>query len=567
MAKSKFKPIKDKKPDALNLTATVPGQPDTGKPVGLNDTNGPTGGALSVEEIIRRSNLWRDNYNPLVGLSLTRLKSLFEFAERGAFAEIQLVLRKSEKRFPILKGFIEKLLSCIEELPWDVKIKKNLPAGATKEMAEKQQTFLRARYDLLQNFTNSISQIALAEIRGYAILQKHRYKGGENDGAVRELYWIEPWCWSRDGFYGDFYYNEISRFGVGLGSCASTLGENNRIGSDALPRSDFVIREVESPLYEIALIAFVNWLMGRKDYAAFTEIFGLPNSIVVMPPNIAPGKEQEYQQAAEKVAGGVSGSLPHGSDVKFPTSAVRGEDPFEKYCSAQEKDVVLAGTGGELTMLSKPTGIGKGAAGEHDASWQKIAVTKARRISQTLNRDFDAAELAAEFPNEPVCVEFFIGIEDEEDVKELVDVVVSLDSIGMKADVATISDRTGLKLTYEPQLQQQDAQVVDRKVVGTELGQAIRNRAWPAAATNGEVESFAAAVGADVVAVLDRLQAITEIKDDSLFEAKLKDFYAQFPQLQNDILKDPHADRAMLPIITKALLSGLKAKPVANPKS
>ena len=40
-------------------------------------------------------------------------------------------------------------------------------------------------------------------------------------------------------------------------------------------------------------------------------------------------------------------------------------------------------------MISKPTGIGKGASGEHDDAWTKIAVTKARRINQTLQRDFD----------------------------------------------------------------------------------------------------------------------------------------------------------------------------------
>src|SRR6201999_1177488 len=117
-------------------------------------------------------------------------------------------------------------------------------------------------------------------------LQKHRYQDGVNDGAVEELYWIEPWCWARDGFYGDFYYNENSQFGVGLGSCQATLGEANRIGSDELPREDFVIREAESPLYEIALIAFASWLMGRKNYAAFMEMFGLPNAVVIMPPNI-----------------------------------------------------------------------------------------------------------------------------------------------------------------------------------------------------------------------------------------------------------------------------------------
>jgi hypothetical protein len=419
---------------------------DAGRPAGLNSTT-PAGEGLTTEELVRRSNYWRDNYNPLRGLTIARLMALFEQAERGAFAEIQLTLRKAEKRFPVLKGFVEKLLSSVEELDGKVRVKAQLPAGATPAMAEAQRKFLQGRYDLLKNFKTAIGQIAMADVRGYAVLQKHRYAEGANAGAVAELYWLEPWCWVRDGFYGDFYYNENSQFGVGLGSCQAILGEDNRIGGGAMPRSDFVIREAESPLYEIALIAFVNWLMGRRDFATFVEIFGLPNAVAIMPPNLPRGKELEYQAAAERVARGASGALPNGADVKFPTAQARGDWPFEKFCEAQEKDVVLAGTSGHLTMLSLPTGIGKGASEEHDDAWQKIAVAKALRINETLQRDFDAPELAAEFPGEPACVYFALEAKAVEDVGALLDNVVKAEGVGLQTDAKEIAERAGMRLT------------------------------------------------------------------------------------------------------------------------
>jgi len=385
-----------------------------GRPDGLNDTSVRLpGSGLTTEEIVRRSNFWRDNYNPLQSLTVGRLMALFDQAERGSFAEIQLTLRKAEKRFPVLKGFIEKLVSSIENLDGKVRIKDQLPDGATPEMAERQRRFLQARYDLLKNFKMSIAQIALADVRGYAVLQKHRYHDGVNDGAVEELYWLEPWSWVRDGFYGDFYYNENSQFGVGLGSCQAVLGEDCRVGSEALPRADFVIREAESPLYEIALIAFVNWLMSRRNYATFVESFGLPNAVVIMPEAMPHGYEAQYQAAAERVAHGACGTLPSGADIKFPSGLVRGESPFDLFCAAQEKDVVLAGTAGHLTMLAEPTGLGKGASEEHDDAWQKIAIAKAMRINETLQRDFDAPELAAEFPGEPVCAYFALGAREQ----------------------------------------------------------------------------------------------------------------------------------------------------------
>ena len=421
---------------------------ESAMPAGLpRQSAAAAGGGLTSEELVRRSNFWRDNYNPLRGLTIARVMALFEQAERGAFAETQLTLRKAEKRFPVLKGFMEKLLSSIEGLEGKVRVKEQLPAGATAELAEGQRRFLQGRYDLLQNFKSSLAQIALADLRGYTVLQKHRFSAGVNAGAVEELYWLEPWCWARDGFYGDFYYNENSQFGVGLGSCAAILGEDCRVGSEALPRTDFVLREAESPLYEIALIAFVSWLMGRRDYAGFVEIFGLPNAVVVLPPNIPPGREMEYQAVAEKVARGVSGALAAGSEVKFPGQGVRGESPYAAFCAAQEQDVVLAGTAGHLTMLALPTGIGKGASEEHDEAWRKIALAKAVRINDTLQRDFDAPELAAEFPGAPVCVFFALGIKDGEEVGELLDNVVKAEGVGLQVDAQEISERSGLKLT------------------------------------------------------------------------------------------------------------------------
>ena len=541
-------------PKALVKPGASPLAGVAGVPTGLNaPTAGPAGIGLSAEEIVRRSNLWRDNYNPLRALTIARLITMFEAAERGAYAELQLLLRKVEKRYPVLKALKSRRLSALEKLDWDVKVMERLPEGGTPEMADRQQKYLKGRYELVKNLREAFGQLALAEIRGYSILQKHRYAGGRNDGAVKELYWLEPWCWAKDGYYGDFFYNENSRLGIGLNSCVPVLGEANRLGGDLLPRADFVVRQVESPLYEIALSAFVNWLMGRKDWGAFVEIFGLPNGTVIMPPNIAPGKEAEYLAAAQNVADGMSGALPAGSDVKFPAAGVRGESPFEKYCDAQDKDVVLAGTGGLLTMLSMPQGIGHGSGQQHADVFEEIAHADALKVSEALQSDFDEAELQAAFPNEPICVYFELAAKDQQDVGKVVESVVALDGIGIQVDLEEVSGLTGYKLT-RVQTNPQDQAAADKKVISTEIGMALKNRrgAMPA-----DIVAFATAVASDVEPVLARLHAISEIKDDVVFEAKLKQFYADFPALKTDLLKDPHADRALLLIITKALITGM----------
>lgn len=53
------------------------------------------------------------------------------------------------------------------------------------------------------------------------------------------------------------------------------------------------------------------------------------------------------------------------------------------------------------------------------------------------------------------------------------------------------------------------------------------------------------ALGEDIASVLDRLQAISEISDDTIFAAKLRQFHADFPQLQTDAFKDTSTQRAL----------------------
>lgn len=406
----------------------------------------PAGGGRSAGEKVRHSNLWRDNYNPLRGLSIARLTAFLEAAERGDFVDLQLLLRKVEKRFPVLKALKARRLAALQRLDWSVKTLEVLPPGCTRAQAEAQAVFLKARYELVKNLREAFGELALAEFRGYTILQKHRYAGGPEDGAVAEFYWLEPWCFSRDGFYGDFYYNAASARGVGLGTCAALLGEENRIGGGALPREEFIVRESESPLYEIALTAYVNWLTARRDYAAFIEIFGLPNSVVTMPENIPPGREEEYQAAAEKVADGVSGALPAGSEVSFPGAGPRGQAPFTEYCDAQDKDVVLAGTGGLLAMLSLPTGIGAGASKQHGEAFDDIAAADALKISEVLQHDFDRVELAAQFPGQPPLAYFELAAKDEKVSNELVADVVALAQAGYQVDAAWLENETGYRM-------------------------------------------------------------------------------------------------------------------------
>lgn len=534
------------------------------------------GGGKSPAELVRKSNQWRDSYNPLRNLAIARVVTMLEAAERGDFAELQLTLRKVEKRYPVLKALIARRCGAIEKLNWDVKVPSVLPAGVSPEMAEAQRAHLRARYDLIENLTDAFGQLALAEFRGFTLLQKHRFTEGEHDGAVRELHWLPQFNWVRDGQFGDFYFNADCKFGIT--APAAVLGESNRLPlrpSDSqlstlnsqLVRTDFIFRECDAPLYEIALIAFVNWCMGRKDWAAFVEIFGLPNAIVILPANIPQGSEDEYRTAAEKVADGVSGALPNGSDAKFPTASVRGNAPFKEFCEAQDADLVLAGTGGLLTMLSLPQGIGSGASGEHGDAFADIAQADARRITAALQRDFDGPELDEAFPGQPHVAYFELAAEDADDTDKLVTNAVALKGAGYEVKGEWLAERTGYELEEGPEEnsgeKREHSEDTDDEAAGLSSslnplasGPALRNRT-PEAKPKSRAELLRAAFADDLQPARERLARTLSITDDALLESKLREFVAEFPALLKDITADPRAARVLETQMGSAMAEGL----------
>lgn len=533
-------------------------------------SNSSPGGGKSTGQLVRHSNAWRDSYNPLRQLVISKIVALLEAGERGDFAELQWTNRKVEKRYPILKGLKTRWETALEEMDWDIKVVDKLPEGATEAMAEAQQKFLRSRYELVENLTEAIGFLASADFRGYAILQKHRYDDGRNDGAVREFHWLPQWNFARDGQFGDYFYNPEFSFGA----TPQSLGEANRIGGEQLPRSEFLIREVDSPLFEIALIAFVNWAMGRKDWAACVEVFGLLKAIVIMPPNIPQGKEEEYRVAAEKVSDGVAGALPNGSDAKFPAAEARNNTPFKEFCDAQDADVVMAGTGGLLTMLTAPKGgLGDGPSEQHDDAFKKVGRAVARKINQTLQRDFDKIELAEAFPGQPCLAYFELAAIEEEDAQAVITVAATAAGIGLQADAEELSTKTGLKLERaESPVDTNYPGAGDNSPSPGGEGRDDGGRGFPfrrpTDLRNREdthpstpQSQLVAALAAKVDPITAMLSRISSIPDDAQMLAALKEFYANADALNALVTADvSRVASAIEQITAPALADGLAAK-------
>lgn len=417
------------------------------KPKGMGKPGTGSARAVSVLSRVKTFNAWREQFNPLVGLDMKRARTLLEFAQRGDFADLQWTYKFMEERFPALFALIERCTSPLLEMEWTVTPMEEdtLPEGATPEQAAKQAKYLSDCYGRIRNLEDAIEHISMAKFRGYAHLQLH----DENaDGEIDCFEILDQWNFVRKGLHGNWFWNPDA-LQTGWQSLPKEneikhSGEIDSTEAQGMDRAEFIIRDVKRPVNPISLLAYIRWSMGKKDYAGFIEIFGIPGGVVIGPPNVPFDKESAFQTAAADIAQGGSGYIPHGGDYKA-NDAARGVNPFKEFLRGEVEDVVLTGTGGLLTMLTE-SGSGTLAGEAHTDTFNKIARSEAKKISAVFQRDFDKQMLAAEFENHPVLAYFELKSMDEtaaETLKFKRDVWKGFMSDGTVADI--LANQTDLK--------------------------------------------------------------------------------------------------------------------------
>lgn len=397
----------------------------------------PVGGGVNVEAVLQAARSWRDQFNPLRGLTIARAVSLMEAAQRGQLAELQWTYKFIEDTHPTAFALVERRTSALLEMDWNIHqvAQEDAGAGYSKALAEDQALALRAAYEGIDNLYEAIEHLALASFRMYAHLQPHF-----NGDAIAHLEPLNQWNFARDGMFGGWAWNPEAQ-----DLAASRLPAANQITA----AHRLIVRVVPRHVNRIALIQFIRASMGQKDWDSFVEIYGLPRPIIIMPADVPPDKVAEYEAAADDVAEGGGGSLPNGSEVKYPTEA-RGSSPFAQYLEFLERQLVLVGTGGLLTMLTE-SGSGTLAGNAHADTFKTIARAEARKISEILQRSIDAHVLDTKFSGRPRLAYFAMAAQEERDVGDIVDHTQKLALAGYQVDVADLAERTGYKLTLKPE--------------------------------------------------------------------------------------------------------------------
>lgn len=494
----------------------------------------------SAAKLVAKTNMWRDNFNPLRGLTIARVASMLEAAQRGEFTEAQWLYQMIERRYPVLRGLIARRRAALLKLDWAVKEVESADP-ARQAAARAQAEYLRSFYERITNLREGIKQLALAEFRGFTFLQPQCQgtagvrAAAQMPGQPVELHWLPQWNFIRDGSDGDWYWNPQA-----WNTSAAGLGEANKVDLES------VLLRVESmPVNEIAAIAFTRAGLSQKDWDAFIEIFGLPNCIITMPPLVPSGKEDEYEAAAKQVAEAGSGALPNGAQANFPTAGVRTSAPFKEHLEWQEKDVVLAGTGGKLSMLTAPTGLGSGQGNEQGDAFDEIAQAEAMEISEVFQKQVDARLLAEKFPGQPVLAYWELAAQDSQDLSALAGMLPPLIAAGMKFDADELSGKFGLKLTPAPVV----------PVAGAAPFPRMENRA---PSPEDFKKKTAAALAGILAPMVKRLKAIQAVTDPELKREMLQRLVDSEDAIRAGLKDDPALQAAIGPALAGLFSSALE---------
>lgn len=510
------------------------------KSIPKNTSNHTLTGAVSLDKLVRKIERYREQYNPLQGLNITRARNLIESFTRGEFTELMWTFGAPfmgvESADANVRALIERRVSPLLEMDWTIKRttkerKTAIPGFEQKVNA--QESLAWEVIERIGNLYEAVEHLAMSAFRGFSHCEIER----DAQNQISRLIVIEPWNVVRDGIKGDWKYNPTAQ-----STPFASLPDEYLIDP-----AHFLIDERKRPIHRVALVNFILRQMAMKDWSAFVEIYGVPGGVVIGPPNVPAEREAEYERAASELVDGGRGYLPNGSDYKVNTVPA-GENPFASYIKTLSEEIVLAGTGGKLTMLTE-SGSGTLAGTAHTETFEKIVKGEARKISEVIQRQIIAPALKERFPQDPELVYFELSANEETNVSEFVKDVATLSSAGFLVEPNQVTEKTGyrvaVKETSSPSLFSPKTPLPNR-VTGINSKDEVDFR-----------KAVAQAQGKTLDPIRSRIEEIIALDDAQAIHNAASRLKAQLPSLLKETNVSPETARVYEQILGSVLAEAL----------
>lgn len=368
--------------------------------------------------------------NPLSGLNPAKVRRLYELYREGKYADVQLAWDALEEYDDMLGTVLERRQSALGEMEWDVLIDARAVGedAAMQALAEEQQDFITRRLRAVENLSDAIKWLGLADFRRYSALEVLTAGSGER--------WlpIHHWLLCRPALEGAWCYNEAAET-----SCTRV---------EPIDMSAVLLREVARPIDLVAMFLISAKEAAIDGWDSFLEVFGNPALFFKMPPGTSDDQRDEYASIIKEISSDGAGVYPDGGEIHTVETSAANADAFSSRAEWCDKALVRRATGGLLTVLAE-SGSGTLAGSAHMEAFRQIAANDAISIAECINRQYVRRRIAAEFPGEPVLVYFTLTQPMINDRAATVNMLCQLAGQRWRATDEAVSEEVGVEVHTE----------------------------------------------------------------------------------------------------------------------
>lgn len=383
--------------------------------------------------------------DPMMQMKPAFVRLMLTHSLYGAWTRLQWVNQHAEILDGDVLALIERCLSPLTSMSFSVRTKDvgdDTKPGlepalmakikARRKLAQDQDEALTEHYGNISGIPEAVRHLALAKFRAYAHV-KIQYK---KDDKI-ELVPMPQLNFIRNGTNGAWLWNPkaIMTFPQDTGNLQQIVD------------SEFLIRTKERSLAWIIAIKFIRSNFIEKAWDQFCDVVSKLGKIIIAPQDIGLNSTEgaTLQSIASLMAQGAGGVLPFGSSSE-DTVRNTGQIPFKDRANWLRESLVLAGTSGQLSMLTQ-SGSGTLAGGAHSDTFDFLAAQEAEDISGIFQRTIDKPFLDEHFPDQPHLAFWSLNHEAEASTSEVLEDAAKARSAGFQMDAEQISEKTGYRLT------------------------------------------------------------------------------------------------------------------------
>lgn len=492
----------------------------------------------------------RSRFDPLKDLTAERLVCFLDEFRAGQLQNLARVMDAIEERDDVLVSVVPKAKAAVARHGWEV-LTVNTDDEAGKSLAAEQKAALEYFYNNLRA-TSALDQ---DETGGMALLLRQMMDAKGKRYAIHNLVW-QP---RPEGRYtATFHFVPLWFFENTTGRMRFISQPFGFYGEDMAP-GEWLVTKGQG----VMIACSVAWMYKRlplRDWLIYCSRHGMPGIEGITD---APEGSDEWNKLVAAVGAAAKEFAwvrSRSSEIKTIDFSAQGQLPYAPLVERMDRAMAAIWRGGDLGTMSKDgSAVGSDPQQsettlieEDDAAW----------LSETLQLKVDRLVLDNIFGEAAPTLAYVKVLTAQKQNTEL---DLKIDDFAL-AHGHPIS-RQQFAERYNRPVPEDIDELLTAPAPPPALGAPGSNRPpyyapdqeEAAAANEAATQATAAAFAADLQPVLERLDRILTITDDTIRTVKLREFAADLERLKRDVLADPAAARVLEGILAKNFFQGLAA--------